>query len=198
MHQQFFDLPVVKFDDNIPLAKLVLGRRVHTSRLPCRQSKQSPCRFRSTVELGKFGKCALFFLRTVQVPGSRFRSRVSYYHAIATWQGMPPDNGHQAGLSRESILPIVRATVNWDIPGYSAAGPYGAFVSPDGDLTSLTGLPGGPGFLDGAALDNSGVAIVGGTSADVPFAALVAPDGTLTFLDGLPSQGQINSISIAA
>jgi hypothetical protein len=84
------------------------------------------------------------------------------------------------------------------ITGYSAEGPYGAFVSPDGDLMSLTGLPEGSGFLDGAALDNSGVAIVGGTSADVPFAALVASDGTLTFLGGLPSQGQISSISIAA
>ena len=82
--------------------------------------------------------------------------------------------------------------------GYSAGAPYGAFVSPDGNLQPLQGLPGGPGFLDGAALDNSGIAIVGGTSADAPFAAWVTPDGTLNFLKGLPSQGQINSISIAA
>jgi hypothetical protein len=53
------------------------------------------------------------------------------------------------------------------IAGISADAPYGAFVSADRDLIPLQGLPAGPGFLDGAALDNS-VAIVADTSGNAP------------------------------
>jgi hypothetical protein len=92
------------------------------------------------------------------------------------------------------VLPLKRSR-HRTYRDYSAGASDGAFVSPDGDLKSLKGVPGGPGFLDGAAVDNSGIAIVGGASAKVPFTALLAPNGTLTFLNGPGSEGQIDSIS---
>ena len=80
------------------------------------------------------------------------------------------------------------------IAGFSTAGPFGAFVAPDGALTLLKGLPVGDGFLDGIALYSSGHAIVGGEFQKAPFAAFVAPDGTLTYINGLPSSGAISTI----
>ena len=96
---------------------------------------------------------------------------------------LPMERQQQSPVCRRAQELSITSPLTKQAPDLSPAiqqEPHGAFVSPDGNLKSLKGLPGGPGFLDGAALYNSGDAIVGGTSANVPFAALVAPNGTLT------------------
>jgi hypothetical protein len=71
------------------------------------------------------------------------------------------------------------------IGGKDGTSTYAAFVSRQGRLRPVSGLP--PGTIYIVALSNDGAAIVGGTSNSHPFAALVSRDGEATTVAGLPA-----------
>ena len=83
------------------------------------------------------------------------------------------------------------------IGGQENSSVYAAFISPQGILLPVAGLPSGLNYS--VALNDSGQAIMGGTASNLPFAALVAPDGSVKTLYGLPAdEGRIYTVGINA
>jgi len=78
--------------------------------------------------------------------------------------------------------------------------PYGAFISPNGAVTPITGaMPTPNGYLYSVALNDSGAGIIGGQqnfSNDL-YAAIVSPSGIASLITGVPvGNGAILSVAI--
>ncbi|MCB1115914.1 MAG: autotransporter domain-containing protein [Chlamydiia bacterium] len=77
---------------------------------------------------------------------------------------------------------------------------YGAFVSPSGTLTGLSGFPGTTGNGRSVAINDARQGLIGGISDLGPYAAVVSSSGVLTTISGpaVPAAGtgQINSVAI--
>ncbi len=81
------------------------------------------------------------------------------------------------------------------IGGQENASVYAAYISPNGVLQPISGLPLGLNYS--VALNASGKAIMGGSSLMLPYAALVARDGSVKTLNGLPNTaGKIYTVAI--
>jgi hypothetical protein len=81
------------------------------------------------------------------------------------------------------------------IGGQDNASVYAAFVTPNGSVKAISGLPQGLNYS--VALNASGNAIMGGTSVTAPYAALIAKNGSVKTLRGLPTTaGTIYNVTI--
>lgn len=71
--------------------------------------------------------------------------------------------------------------------GQSNADIFASYVTTNGELTPITGLP--EGLLYSVKVNSSGKGIIGGISNSIPYAAFVTPDGKFTKIDGMPLFG---------
>lgn len=122
--------------------------------------------------------------------------------------GTAPYGGfvYPTGLVSPFALPLVDGVINsvalndagtGIIGGQVESNSYAAFMSPNGALTPLSGLPRGQ--ILSVAINQSGTALIGGEGLGgvSPFAALVSSNGAITVLsNGLSSEISIDSVAI--
>lgn len=134
-----------------------------------------------------------------------------YVHMGAAYAAVVNPSGVVIQLSGPNLPPasgsIERVAINSSgmsiIGGWDSGGsPYASFASPGGVTSLLSGDPlPASGRIYGAAIDDSGVALVVGedfSGANPPFAAFISPSGVVTQITSItfPATGVLNQAAI--
>lgn len=120
--------------------------------------------------------------------GAAYAALVSSSGDVTSIAGIPPAT---------NTLSVAINSIGNGIIGGGGTDLYAALVSSSGAVTPLITAPNPGGDISGVAINDAGMALIGGEiDNEVAYAAFVSPSGELASISGLPSKGVIQSVAI--